>query len=629
MRIGVIGGGIAGLATATLLARAGADVDLWEKNPQLGGRAGIIEDSGFTFDTGPSWYLMPEVFAHFFNLCGTSTDEQLDMITLDPGYRIFDTAGSGSIDVPGAVPTGGHSPAATTAPIHTGSTGGHRVPRQRVLSLAEALEPGSSHTLDAYLDEASDTYRLALDSFLYTTFTGARGYSALASARVLSRLPRLPGLLAGSLGHRVERTVEHPLLRQMLGYPAVFLGTEPRRAPALYQLMSHLDLVDGVQYPLGGMHTIITAIAGLARAAGVRIHTGAEVVAVRADRPTSRGTRGSGRRGSVHEVLIRRSTRRSIPLSTPRSTPLSTPHGDPAGTGPALESVPLDFLVAAGDQHHFETRLLPGWARTVRPQAWGRTVPGGAAIHSPVTHGGTRERVASALGGRKDPGFGALTLMLGVRGRLPELTHHNLFFTRDWDRNFDQIFTERVLPQPASAYVCAPSVTDPSVAPADCENLFVLVPVPADEQLRAGRNDVEDYADGIVDAIGARIGTPDLRERTLVRHLLAPGDYARSYYAWSGTALGPANTLFQSAMFRGRTLSRRVGNLAYAGTYAAPGVGLPMALISAENVLKALLDDRSTHPLEPAALRKEVLRGETPCPGTLQPGAGRTGVQHP
>ena len=88
-RVVVIGGGIAGLSSAALLARDGHRVTLVEKREELGGRAGSWEHEGFRFDTGPSWYLMPEVFDHFFKLCGTSTAEQLELVQLDPGYRVI------------------------------------------------------------------------------------------------------------------------------------------------------------------------------------------------------------------------------------------------------------------------------------------------------------------------------------------------------------------------------------------------------------------------------------------------------------------------------------------------------------------------------------------------------------
>ena len=88
-RVIIIGGGISGLASAALLAREGHDVTLLEARGEVGGRAGSWSDGGFRFDTGPSWYLMPEVFDHFYKLMGTSADEQLALVTLDPGYRVF------------------------------------------------------------------------------------------------------------------------------------------------------------------------------------------------------------------------------------------------------------------------------------------------------------------------------------------------------------------------------------------------------------------------------------------------------------------------------------------------------------------------------------------------------------
>src|SRR5690625_2133081 len=88
-KVVIIGAGVAGLATAGLLAREGYDVTVLERHERIGGRAGVLERDGFRFDTGPSWYLMPQVFDHFFRLMGTSAAQQLDLVALDPGYRVF------------------------------------------------------------------------------------------------------------------------------------------------------------------------------------------------------------------------------------------------------------------------------------------------------------------------------------------------------------------------------------------------------------------------------------------------------------------------------------------------------------------------------------------------------------
>ena len=144
----VIGGGIAGLSSAALLARDGYDVTLLEKNSSVGGRAGSFDMDGFRFDTGPSWYLMPEVFDHFFRLMGTSAEEQYQLIRLDPGYRVFFEE-----DVRSGTP-----------PLDI------RDSREANLDLFEQREPGSRQKMSDYLDSAKDTYEMAKRRFLYTSF---------------------------------------------------------------------------------------------------------------------------------------------------------------------------------------------------------------------------------------------------------------------------------------------------------------------------------------------------------------------------------------------------------------------------------------------------------------------------
>jgi phytoene desaturase len=216
---------------------------------------------------------------------------------------------------------------------------------------------------------------------------------------------------------------------------------------------------------------------------------------------------------------------------------------------------PADVVVSAADLHHTETRLVPEPFRTY-PESWWR---------------------------RRDPGPGAVLVCLGVRGSLEQLAHHSLFFTRDWRANFDAVFGPGAhLPDPASVYVCRPSATDPGVAPPGHENLFVLVPVPADETLTPDDPRVRALVDRVVRQIATWAGIPFLEERIVVRRVLTPSWFASELHAWSGGALGPGHTLAQSAMFRARNASAHVDGLLYAGGSTVPGVGLPMCLISAE-----------------------------------------------
>jgi len=514
----VIGGGIGGIATAGLLARDGYQVTLVEAHARLGGRAGLWEKDGFRFDTGPSWYLMPEVFDHWYRLMGSSAEEHLSLSKLDPGYRVyFEPEGEGSaefVDV--------------------------RATREDNLAMLEELEPGSRENMEKYLDSAKETYRFAKEYFLYTSFQDLR---PLFVGEVLKRAGTLIRLLTTPIMSFAKRYTSNPRIQKILGYPAVFLGSSPYIAPSMFHLMSHLDMEDGVLYAEGGFTAVIDSMAEIVQAHGVTVVTNSRVKTI-----TTESVRGKARATGVNYV-------------------------DAAGTAHTLHA---DMVVSTTDLHHSETVLLPRELQTYPQSWWDKKVAGPSAV----------------------------LLYLGVKGEVPELLHHSLFFTEDWDSNFSQIFADNpTVPSPASLYVCKPSATDDAVAPKGHTNLFVLVPMPADVSLGHGGMDglgdpvVEEIANRSIEQIARWSGATDLAERIVLRRSVGPADFAGELNAWKGTALGPAHTLRQSAMFRAGNVSKKVSGLYYAGSSTVPGIGLPMCLISAEVLLKRVRGDVSTGPL--------------------------------
>lgn len=513
----VIGGGIAGLASAALLAREGHEVTLLEGRPAVGGRAGDWQRDGFRFDTGPSWYLMPEVFDHFYRLLGTTAEEQLTLVTLDPGYRVYFEGSDEPLDV--------------------------RAHIDENIELFESIEPGSGERLRAYLESAHETYELAKKRFLYTTFADLR---PIARPDVLSRAGRFVRLLTQPLSSFVAKRFRDHRLRQLLGYPAVFLGSSPYLTPSMYHLMSHLDLADGVLYPMGGFTRVIESIADLARAEGVTILTSSPVRRIVVEDGRTTGVEFEDESGERHILAA-------------------------------------DLVVSAADLHHTETQLLAESERTYPQEYWDERTPGPSA----------------------------LLLYLGVEGSLPQLEHHTLLFTHEWERGFEAIFGANPrIPEPASLYICKPSGVDPGTAPEGMENLFVLVPIPAEPSLGHGDVDgdgdpaLERVADRVIAQIADWAGIPDLADRIVVRRTVGPGNFADELNAWRGTALGPAHTLKQSAFFRAGNVSKKVDGLYYVGGSTIPGIGLPMCLISAEILIKRLRSDTSTEalpePLTPA-----------------------------
>ena len=534
-RIVVIGAGVGGLAAAGLLARGGAQVTLLEKGVRVGGRAGLLEIDGHTWDTGPSWYLMREAFDQYFALMGTSTAEQLDLIDLDPRYRVYfegdDPAGPGELlDVVA-------DPEANYATFNK-------------------ISPGDGDAMRRYAAEAKNLYDLALDRFLYTTF---ERIDKVPNAQVYKQLPMLAQLLTRPLGSKIAKRVRNERLRQILGFHAVFLGSAPNRAPSLFSLMSHLDLTDGVRYPKGGLYQVIRALEKIAVEHGVEIKTGVEVKRI---------------------VVSDNDLAQGVELASG-------------------EVIAADAVVSGADMHHTETVLLEREHQWQPEQRWEK----------------------------RNPGVSALLVFAGVKGALPELEHHTLFFTRDWDKNFGDIVGDGVLkpPFPASVYLSRVTATEPAMAPKGHENIVMLVPFPSDPALgasEASRAELEAWAWKYIEQVGAWAKIPDLKDRTTIYGLRTPSDFAQDLHTWKGSALGLEHTLRQSAVFRPGNASKVVPNLLYVGSSTVPGIGMPICLISAELVAKRLLGSTSVGPLQAPApegflarsVRKDVLgkiaRGE-------------------
>lgn len=549
----VIGAGVAGLATATLLSLEGYDVTVIDRLSQPGGRAGSYttqDTPGFRWDSGPSWYLMPEAFDHFYRLCGTTTEEQLDLVDLQPAYRVITGPSADEQDAEGVVGTEGAGDAGNALDRVLDIT------PETIIDTFESIEPGAGERLRKYLQKSSLVYEVAIQKFLYNNFTRPQN---LMTWEMLLHARLLAVLLARSLDSYVKTVAQDSRLRQVLSYPAVFLSTEPKGAPALYSLMSHTDLIQGPKYPRGGFAAVVDSLVRLAKDSGVKFQMDTEVteIVTFGKKPRVRGVRVSG--------------------------------GDVDGQHSSI--IPADVVVSAGDVKHTETTLLPQSLQTYPEKYWDK----------------------------RNPGLSSVLIYAGVKGKLPELAHHTLLFSKDWDPDFEAVFGPQKSPKEPwshSIYVSKTSATDPDVAPEGYENLFVLVPAAADPGIghgsayleassnahgvAAGRVEderVRSIAKQAIALIAQWAGIDDLAQRIVVSKTVGPADFAERYYSWSGGAIGPAHTLAQSAFFRGKNKSAKVENLYYAGATTVPGVGVPLCLISAENIIKRLRADHTPGPL--------------------------------
>ena len=245
-KIVVIGAGFAGLAAAAKLAQAGHDVHLIEKNDQTGGRARIWEKDGFTFDMGPSWYWMPEVFDNFFKEFGKKTADFYELKRLSPSYRVYFGADD-YIDVPADF--------------------------QELLNLFESIEKGSGEKLKKFLSVAEFKYKTGMNEFVWKP---SDSITEFFDIRILKSIFKIN--MFGSVSNEVRALFTNKKLIQLLEFPVLFLGATPQNTPGLYSLMNYADLVLGTWFPKGGMHEIVKAMTKVAIEQGVHIHLNEEII---------------------------------------------------------------------------------------------------------------------------------------------------------------------------------------------------------------------------------------------------------------------------------------------------------------------------------------------------------------
>jgi len=244
----VVGGGVGGLAAAALLGHQGYRVTVLEQNQFLGGRMRVFHRDEFVLDAGPSWYLMPEVFEHFFSLFGKRSTDYYQLEKLDPSYRVFFDDGR-TFDI----------------------TGDARHNEE----VFDQLEPGGGAKLRTYLDMAAYKYEIAMRDFVYTDY---RNVFQFFNRRLMTEGLRLN--VFQNLHRYVQRSFSSEAAQQILEYPMVFLGTSPFNTPALYSMMSHADITTGVFYPRGGFSAITDGLVQLGSEFGVTYRTETPVTRV-------------------------------------------------------------------------------------------------------------------------------------------------------------------------------------------------------------------------------------------------------------------------------------------------------------------------------------------------------------
>lgn len=475
-RIAIIGSGFSGLSAACYLAKEGLQVDVYEKNATVGGRARQLKTSnGYIFDMGPSWYWMPDVFERFFGDFNYQVSDFYDLKPLEPSFEMV-FPGNEVMKIP--------------------SDYGN------LCALFESIEKGSYLRLEEFMAEAEFKYNMGMKKLVYKPGLSLTEFLDVSLIKGALRLE-----VFSSFSHHVRKYFTHPKLIALMEFPVLFLGAMSQDTPALYSLMNYAGLKLGTWYPEGGFGKIIDSMHRLAQLQGADFHLNSP----------------------VEKIL----------------------HQDRKVTGIIVngEAKYFDAVISSADYQHTEMHLLTPKARNYSESYWKK----------------------------KTFAPSCLIFYLGLNKRLRKIEHHTLFFEEDLEQHSREIYKTPDWPKEPLFYVCCPSQTDDSVAPAGHENLFLLMPIAPD--LPDSPNIREKYFQMMLQRLENHLGE-EIGSSIDYKKSYCVNDFKLDYNAYKGNAYGLANTLMQTAHLKPKIRNSRLRNLFYAGQLTVPGPGVPPSLIS-------------------------------------------------
>jgi len=484
----IIGAGFGGLALAIRLQNKGFQVALYEKNDTVGGHAVQLKKKGYTFDMGPSLITAPDIIEKVFKTAGKSMKDYLELIYLDPFYRLY---------------------------FHDKTFIDYSADAEKMKEQMARFNRKDAEKYDRFMDYTKQLYqKVIVDGMGSQPFDTRALLRFLPQAVKLRALQSAHGVVAGWF--KDERH------RFMFSFHPLFIGGSPFRAPAVYLMIPYLEKHGGVWYAKGGMYSLVQALEKVALESGVEIHTSAEVEKVVVEEGRAKGIVVNGR-------------------------------------------VQLADLVVS-NAHFAHTHL-----DLIRPEARKKW---------------TDKKVKSCA-----YSMSSFLIYLGVRKKYPELRHHTLILSRRYKELVKDIFDHKILPDDFSMYLHVPSRTDPDMAPADSESMYVLVPT---ANLASGidwQKTAKPFAEKILRFLEDDFGLKELNKHIEVLEIFTPDDFRKQRNNYLGSAWGLEPKLTQSASFRPGNRDEDVRGLYRVGASTHPGAGVPGVLLTAEATEKAISED--------------------------------------
>ena len=241
--ISIIGSGFSALSASCYLAKQGYDVTIYEKNATIGGRARQLKSNGFTFDMGPSWYWMPDVFENFFNDFNKKATDYYELIKLNPAYRVY---------------FGINEFISITDNL------------EEIAQTFESIEKGSGKKLIDYITKAKSNYDIAIKKLVYRPGVSPLELITLETTQKLNQF-------FGTVSKDIRKKFKNKKLIQILEFPVLFLGAKPSNTPSFYNFMNYADFGLGTWHPKTGMYDVVRGIESLAKELGVIFKTNSNI----------------------------------------------------------------------------------------------------------------------------------------------------------------------------------------------------------------------------------------------------------------------------------------------------------------------------------------------------------------
>ncbi|UCD06444.1 MAG: phytoene desaturase [candidate division WOR-3 bacterium] len=477
-RVAVIGAGIGGLSTAAYLAAAGYQVDVYEKNSEPGGKASVLNASGFRFDKGPSLLTMPFVFEEHFRNLGVNPQDYVGFERLSTNCRYF---------------------------YPDGITINAYADKKRLSQEFAANTRTAPLSIDNYFRRCGRIYELAADLFLFdsplTTFRNPTGQS-LSTLTHLGELGMFTTLNKINCHYFKDRRAV-----QLFNRYATYNGSSPYNAPATFLIIPHVEFTFGAYNVCGGINSIPQALFAVAKQKGARFHFTMPVTEIVHENHRIRGIKFDNTEMDC-DVVVANSDVRNV------------------------------YRILLKDHNSPMARLYAG----------------------------------------KEPSSSALVFYWGIKGNFKDLEVHNIFFSHDYQKEFQDMFRKKHCPDDPTIYINITSKYVETDAPRGCENWFVMINAP----YVAGQDwssEVAKIRKRIIEKLN-RILSTDIEKRIVYESVLTPPDIEKETGSVQGSLYGMASNTVSGAFMRQQNRSFIYRGLYFCGGTCHPGGGMPLALLS-------------------------------------------------